>query len=143
MSDWWADRLAGKEPTQKTAPEPRAGSTPPLNFRNAAPAEPPPTVPTPQAQYMQQQQSLNPELGQDPSGQITMGEAIRTWQGGEAHRKEAGMTCPECGSTNVFGRVAKGSGTAINGSHPAPRCYECGWNGLYDQGMEANWVMPN
>jgi hypothetical protein len=101
---------------------------------------PPATVteapPTPQEQYMATQTAV------DPNEQTTMGEAIRSWKGGEAHRKEAGNTCPECGSSNVFSRMAKGAGSGINGNHPAPRCYECGWNGLYDQGIQANWIMP-
>ena len=136
MSDWWADRLAGREITPR--PVTREGSTPTLRF---TPQAPPPTpmegLPTPQAQYMATQ------IAVDPTENITMGDAIRRWQGGEAHRKEANKTCPECGSGNVFARMAKGAGSGINGNAPAPRCYECGWNGLYDQGMEANWVMPH
>ena len=138
MSDWWADRLAGKEAQPKTAPVVRVGSTPPIMFNTVAP---PATVteapPTPQEQYMATQTAV------DPNAQTTMGEAIRSWKGGEAHRKEAGNKCPECGSGNVFSRMAKGAGSGINGHHPAPRCYECGWNGLYDQGIQANWIMPN
>ena len=135
MSDWWADRLAGKEVQPKTAPEPRVGSTPPIRFAPTTPqAEVMQGPPTPQQQYMATQTAV------DPSEQITIGEAIRSWKGGEAHRKEANNLCPECGSSNVFSRVSRGSGTAVNGNHPAPRCYECGWNGLYDQGIEANWV---
>ncbi len=139
MSDWWADRLAGKEAQPKTAPVVRVGSTPPIAF-NTVP--PPATVteapPTPQEQYMATQTAVDP----NEHTHTTMGEAIRSWKGGEAHRKEAGNTCPECGSGNVFSRMAKGAGSGINGNHPAPRCYECGWNGLYDQGIQANWIMP-
>jgi hypothetical protein len=76
----------------------------------------------------------------DPNAQISMGEAIRMWKGGEAHRKEGNNTCPECGSANVFSRMARGGGSGINGNQPAPRCFECGWNGMYDQGIEANWI---
>ena len=138
MSDWWADRLAGKEIVPRTAPEPRAGSTPPLRFTPAvAPAQVMEGPPTPQELYMATQTAV------DPNTQMGLGEAIRMWRGGEAHRKDGNKVCPECGSGNVFSRMAKGAGSGINGNAPAPRCYECGWNGLYDQGMEANWIMPH
>ena len=133
MSDWWADRLAGKEAQPRTAP--RVGSTPPILFNTVAPpATATEAPPTPQERYMATQTAV------DPNEQMTMGEAIRSWKGGDAHRKEAGNQCPECGSTNFFSRMARGAGAGINGNHPAPRCYECGWNGLYDQGIEANWI---
>lgn len=64
-----------------------------------------------------------------------MGEALRLWKGGEAMRKEGNMTCPECGSIYVFSRTGRGQNTMVNGAAPAPRCYECGWNGLYDQAI--------
>jgi len=139
MSDWWSDRLSGKPVTPKVAPSPRDTHTPPIVFNAPTPVETLPTMPTPQAQYLAQSAAVDTEQRNDPKGQMSMGEAIRQWQGGEAHRKES-VKCPDCGSGNVFSRVSKGSGTAINGVHPAPRCYECGWNGLYDQGIEVNWL---
>jgi len=69
-----------------------------------------------------------------------MGDAIRLWKGGEAMRKEGNMTCPECGSMNVFGRTARASNTTVSGNSPAPRCFECGWNGLYNQAIEGSWA---
>lgn len=68
-----------------------------------------------------------------------MGEAIRMWKGGEAHRREADMHCPDCGSKHVFSRVTRGANTTIHGNSPAPRCFECGWTGLYIQGDASNW----
>ena len=139
MSDWWSDRLAGR-PVAPTPP-PREGSTPTLRFTPPTPQGVPLTTqPTPQAQYMAQVAAVDTEQRGDPKGQTTIGEAIRNWKGGEAARKEGNNTCPECGSGNVFSRMAKGAGAGINGNAPAPRCYECGWNGIYDQGMEANWI---
>lgn len=139
MSNWWADRLSGKEITPKEEPSVRVGSTPPIRFTpTQAPPETPAVPPTPQEQYMATQTMTDPEA--NPSGQMSMGEAIRMWKGGEAHRKEGNLVCPECGSKNMFTRVARGTGTSINGANPAPRCFECGWNGLFDQGIEANWI---
>ena len=139
MSDWWADRLAGKAVVPK--PAPREGSTPTLRFTPQTPqAAPLETHPTPQSQYMATNNAVNTDQRVDPNGQMSIGEAIRRWQGGEAARKEGNNTCPECGSGNVCSRMAKGAGSGINGNAPAPRCYECGWNGIYDQGLEANWI---
>lgn len=113
-NDWWSRRLSSNPTTQPTQRTFVPSTTPAIKF------------PTP----TQTQQKQTPE---------TMGEAIRVWQGGEAARKEGSARCPECGSRHVFSRV--GSGTTINGSQPAPRCFECGWNGKYNQGDQANWAV--
>jgi transposase-like protein len=70
-----------------------------------------------------------------------MGEAIRLWKGGEAAKKQGDMSCPDCGSQNIFVRTAKGGNTMISGNNPAPRCFECGWNGMYDQGSQSSWAV--
>lgn len=72
----------------------------------------------------------------DPNGQTNMGSAIRSWKGGEAHRVDGNQTCPRCGGNKVFSR----SNASAGGKVPAPRCFECGWNSLYDQGEQSNWV---
>lgn len=73
-----------------------------------------------------------------PTDNISMGEAIRLWKGGEAARREGNVTCPACGSRNVFSRA---KGTMVNGATPAPRCFECGWNGIYEQGEQSSWAV--
>lgn len=127
MSDWWSKKLAGETPTpQRTYTTPP--STPPISMPMQSPA---------QTQPMQvpsgRQDVLDPSRG--PNEQITMGEALRLWQGGEAMRKEGNLTCPDCGSIYVFSRTGRGHNTMINGASPAPRCYECGWNGMYEQAL--------
>jgi hypothetical protein len=131
MSDWWSKKLTGQQPSPQ-----RPYSTPPTTppIRIPAPVQAP-HAPTPA--YPQQngrQDVLDPSRA--PTEQITMGEALRLWQGGEAMRKEGDLTCPDCGSIYVFSRTGKGHSTTVNGASPAPRCYECGWNGMYGQG---NW----
>lgn len=127
-SDWWSKKLSGttsSKPSSSTA-------TPPIS----APIKLPPALinTTPVHQPSPQPTSNEP---------ITMGEALRNpklWEGrGEAARKQGNLTCPDCGSPNVFIRTAKGGNTNINGNTPAPRCFECGWNGLYDQASQASW----
>jgi hypothetical protein len=139
MSDWWNKKLSGQEPTpQRTYATPP--TSPPLRF--PAPSQSAPTAPqshsTVPSAPQDRQDVLDPSKA--PTEQITMGDAIRLWKGGEAMRKEGNLTCPECGSIHVFSRTGRGFGTTVNGASPAPRCYECGWNGMYDQGSRGNWV---
>lgn len=127
MSDWWSKKLSGQQPTPQ-----RSYTTPPTT--------PPIRIPQP-AQAPQQQPMSAPngrslvDPNKSPNDEVTFSEAMRNWQGGEAMRKEGNLTCPECGSIYVFSRTGKGQGTMVNGAAPAPRCYECGWNGLYDQAV--------
>lgn len=130
MSDWWSKKLAGETP----APQ-RTYTTPPTSPPLRIPQQQ--QAPAPQ-QYNGRQELLDPNRA--PTEQITMGEAIHLWKGGEAMRKEGNSTCPECGSIYVFSRTGRGAGTMVNGAAPAPRCYECGWNGMYDQGSQGNWI---
>ena len=134
-NDWWSRRLTNT-PSQ---PQPRSTestppSSPPLRFPVQVP-----THPQPQQQATPGRQQLLDET-RSPTDQINMGDAIRLWQGGEAMRKEGNMTCPECGSANVFGRSTRASNTSIAGKAPAPRCFECGWNGIYNQAIEGSWA---
>lgn len=127
-SDWWSRKLSGNP-----APPPT---------RSVPPTSPPIRIGQ-QAQYPQQpaqtrdNRLLDPERA--PTEEIRMGDAIRMWRGGEAHRKEGDMHCPECGSQHVFSR--RSGNTSIQGKAPAPRCFECGWTGLYTQGDESSWAV--
>lgn len=122
MSDWWSKKLSGEKPT------PPRPSLPPVNVPMRFPA-----AVTAGAQPQQQQNDSGP----DPE---TLSEFLRSnkTRGGEATRKET-MTCPDCGSPYVFSRTGRGANTMINGAAPAPRCYECGWNGMYDQASQSSW----
>jgi hypothetical protein len=133
MSDWWSRRLSDPNPPQ-TREVSLPPTSPPIRF---------PAAVTPQHQQQPQFQQTSQRVLDDsraPTDNLGMGDAIRLWKGGEAHRKEGHLSCPSCGSKNVFTRVGRG-GTMINGSSPAPRCFECGWNGMYDQGEQSNWAV--
>ena len=122
MSDWGTKKLAGEKPSVD-----RTGLPPvnvPLKFGDV-------TV-TPQ----QQHQTRTPRTEDLPPPE-SFSEALQRGmtKGGEAARNA--MNCPECGSGNVFTRA---KGNMQNGASPAPRCYECGWNGLYDQGQQGSWT---
>lgn len=135
MSDWWSRRLSDNSPRPERQQSSVPPTTPPIRVPIAVPQAPPAS---PQ-QVAHSRGSLLDET-RAPTDQITMGEALRLWKGGEAARREGHMSCPTCGSKNVFSRVGRG-GTMVNGSQPAPRCFECGWNGLYDQGDQSAWAV--
>jgi hypothetical protein len=132
MTDWWSKKLAGENPTpQRSLTTPP--TSPPLRIPTSTPMQSPQQQQQNVVQQGGRQELLDPSRGANE--QIDMSTAIRMWQGGEATRKEGNMTCPDCGSIYVFSRTGRGHNTMINGASPAPRCYECGWNGMYDQAL--------
>jgi hypothetical protein len=134
MSDWWSKKLVGDTPTpQRTYQTPP--TAPPIRFPAQSPQQYQQPADTPQDDAMNQR-VLDPNRA--PTDNVTMGEALRLWKGGEAMKKEGNMTCPDCGSIYVFSRTGRGANSMINGAHPAPRCYECGWNGMYSQAIHGN-----
>ena len=56
------------------------------------------------------------------------------WTGGEGTATERNL-CPQCGSHHYFSR-AKGN---LRGPAPAPMCYTCGFNGMFDQADSGAW----
>ena len=130
-SDWWSKKLTN-QPTQQTTRPSLPPVQAPIRFPVQVPAQP-------QQQPVQQagnQRVLDPNRA--PTDNISMGDAIRLWKGGEAARREGESSCPSCGSHLVF---ARSKGGMVGGKSPAPRCFECGWNGLYDQGEQSNWAV--
>ena len=132
MSDWWSRRLSDTPQRPAQRPEASPPVTPPTRWGIQVPAQAPPVHP----QVAGNQRVLDENRA--PTENITMGEALRLWKGGEAARREGGMTCPACGSRHVFSRA---KGTMVNGATPAPRCFECGWNGIYEQGEQSSWAV--
>lgn len=141
-ASWWANKLGQQQP------QPRGITVPPVQ----------PTQPQPVQQTVQQQQQVvQPDMSGVPvqqgerqdtldpnrerNAEVTMGEAMRLWRGGEAHRTEGNMACPSCGSTTGYTAYSGmgASGARVNGQQPRPHCFECGYNGSYAQGMESNW----
>lgn len=141
-SDWWQRKA--QEISGRTAVQQPRGITVPAR----QPVVQQPTVPQPvhQSQHTQQvqQQPQQPGARQgvlDPNrpadAEVTMGEAMRLWQGGVAHRTEGGLQCPECGSSTGYTQY---STTNMHGGRPRPHCFECGYNGQFTQGLESNWA---
>lgn len=120
MSSWWDKKLTGAEPARSSPPITKDATLPALRQ---------------QATEVAAQRTALPSTQSDPTGETNMGSAIRSWKGGEAHRREGSLTCPRCRSKNVFNRSNGGT----LGHSPAPRCFECGWNGLYEQADQTSW----
>ncbi len=70
----------------------------------------------------------------DPNGNPLAQAAL--WRGGDATKHEHD-SCPQCGSGNYFSRTnnLRGMSPQLQRRPPAPHCFECGFNGLYDLGV--------
>lgn len=148
-SDWWQRKA--QEITGHTAGPQRHGIT--VQPRQPAvqqPSVPQPVYPQQHTQQAPQQPQPQPQPGRqqvlDPNrpadAEITMGEAMRLWQGGEAARKEGDLACPECGSTTGYTHYsgAAAGSVKVGGQNPRSHCFECGYNGHFSQGLESNWA---
>jgi len=139
-NDWWAKKLGSDKPQPQfgiTVRE-RPQSVPEPVRSQPEPVQPQPTpqqTPSPQA-APGRQKVLDPN--RHDSEQVSMGEALRLWEGGEAHRREGGLSCPECGSLTGYTNYSGGS-SRVAGHAPRSHCFECGYNGAYQQGDQANW----
>ena len=58
--------------------------------------------------------------------------AMGFWKGGKGQKEQE--PCPNCGNT-LWSRQAGPSRMPP----PAPLCYHCGYNGLFEQGLQSNW----
>ncbi len=142
-SDWWARKLQQQAPQ---APQQPQHSYPPVGYR-PPPVAPQAPVQRPMAPPQQRPQGEMPgyqeplregerqqvlDPNRDPNEQMDIVTALHYWKGGEAHRRERSLACPSCGSRNYFSR--KGAWQRA-GSAPASHCFECGYNGIYEQGL--------
>ena len=102
-ADWFARKL-GQEPATTHVPLEQR-STPPNVWPGSTPPRPAYTQPT----------YSGPPT--DENGQVTAGDAIAHWQGGDGVRASTRMGgCPGCGSGNYFPM-----------GNAAPRCFDCGF----------------
>ena len=139
-SSWWANKL-GQQQQQPRGITVQPVQPQPVQQQPAqqqAPVEQPTNAGVP-LQTGERQQVLDPNRATNE--EVSMGEAMRLWRGGEAHRTEGNMACPACGSKTGYTAYSGmgASGARVNGQQPRPHCFECGYNGSYAQGMESNW----
>lgn len=135
-ASWWANKLGNQQPQkygiaiERQQPQPIQQPAPVYH----QPQQVSPVVPG------ERQNVLDPNRA--PNEEVTMGEAMRMWRGGEAHRTEGHLACPACGSATgytAYSGMAAGA-ARVNGQQPRPHCFECGYNGSFSQGLESNWA---
>jgi hypothetical protein len=120
MTDsWWAKKL-GRAP----AGQPSYGPTGPPSG-SITPAGT-------QAQMIQQQRESGPPPVMVDDPDVPGGQKVnwRAWSGGQAHKEESG-TCPNCGSSNYFSRRREAKVTQNGMATPAPQCFNCSYNGMF------------
>lgn len=90
-------------------------------------------VPAPQPQ----QQTFAP-AGGPPPGTLTELLQLQTQGQGLVPGKGARLNpdpCPNCGGKMFYANL----GLKRRGPPPAPHCFTCGYNDLFEQGLESNW----
>lgn len=126
--DWYAKRL---------------GNTPPASVQQRMPQQQP-NHPVQQVVQQHVTQVNQQAVADPPQAEKHFLEALNTWglRGGEAARTDTMKSCPNCGTHLVFGRQ-NGNGAVFGPNGvvaPAPRCFECGWNGKFVQANQGNWA---
>lgn len=123
MSSWYernVSRVIGNPAPAPTAPAPQGYPQQPSAFPATSPVRQPlPAPPQPSGE-------------EAPPGQMHITDAIQVWKGGAGNAET--MVCPRCGGRNVFSRASGAIiGSSGQKSTPAPHCFECGWNGMWEQ----------
>lgn len=112
-ADWFARKLGGGGGTAQPSATPRYPAT------STPPAWRPPPLPRPGDHTRVTEQNFHEMAGQ--------------WQGGKGVADAA--MCPRCGSDALFSRSTEKKINVNTGQTctPAPICYECGYNGMFEQ----------
>jgi hypothetical protein len=122
-SSWYQRRLAqmrGTQPFQARAPIPQ--------------------YPQPQQGYQQQFTQPRADPPQPPTPPETMTDLLDLQKHGQALKPGKGARlnpdpCPNCGGNLFYADL----GLKRRGPPPAPHCFSCGYNELFEQGLESNW----
>lgn len=137
MSDtasWYQRKLAQMRGPQ--APYPQARPNPGMPPQQWAPAVQPVQAPV-QQQYAQPQtydETVKQE-GASMTSLLDVQRATGIAKPGKGQRLNPDP-CPNCGRGLFYADLGK----ARRGPPPAPHCFNCGFNGLFEQGLEASWA---
>lgn len=142
MSDFWNRKLGVQTQPRGIVVQPYA-QTPHI----PQPMVPQSQVPVPQQYMSPQEQAIaqanaaHAAQANDPNRQMSLREAVSRWKGGEAWRTEGHLSCPGCGSQTGYTQYSGMGGMAagVMGNKPRGHCFECGYNGSFQQGDQANW----
>lgn len=137
MSDSWyaraLDRARGAAPQQRVLQQP-----PPQQFV----PQYPPQYSQPQ-QYAQQAPTRPQAVNtQQKFGEASLSTLFQVQGAGQGQpgpgARDNPDPCPGCGSPLFIENLP--GGKKRRGPAPAPHCFSCGWNGLFDQGLESSWA---
>ena len=120
-SSWYARRFG------RAAPQPQQ--------RPSYPQQQPPPGYVPGGYNHPQQQQPQQQVPQEKVTIDNFWGAMQQWRGGKAHKIDS-EPCPECGSNNYYSRTGEGP---RRGPPPAPHCFNCGFNGMFTQGLATSW----
>lgn len=129
-SSWYARKIAQARgrPAPQYQPQPQSYAPIGTPTQQWAPA-PVQQAPIYSDQAKQGQASLTLLLDvQRNGGLITPGP------GGRLNQEP----CPNCGRELFYHDYGK----KRRGPPPAPHCFNCGYNGLFEQGLESSWATP-
>ena len=133
MSDtqgWYARKVASMRGQQVTPAQP-AQQPQPQAYRGIAVQQQPPHL-----QHLERREAPQPGIGFD--GKVTIenfAQAMGFWRGGKGQQERE--PCPNCGET-LWSRT----NGKLRGPAPAPLCYHCGYNGMFEQGLPSTWGGP-
>jgi len=77
---------------------------------------------------------------QQPASPETLSDLLNLQEHGQGPRAGKGAKlnpdpCPNCGGSLYYANL----GMKRRGPPPAPHCFNCGYNELFEQGLESNW----
>jgi hypothetical protein len=125
MANWFRQRME-----QETG-----GALPPIARREVVPTYQQPYQQEALPQQVPQQQGFDVEqLDKTPENVLML---MNHWTGGEGTKTETNK-CPSCGGNHYFSR----SQGTMRGPAPAPMCYTCGYNGMFEQADQSTWSAP-
>ena len=143
MSDTasWYQRKVAQMRGQQPAPQPyqaRANpGMPPQQWAPTVQSVQAPVQPV-QQQYVQPQPQTYDEMAKQEGVSLSNLLDVQRATGVAKPGKGARLNpdpCPECGKNLFYSDL----GTKRRGPSPAPHCFNCGYNGLFEQGLPASW----
>lgn len=134
-NSWYAralDRARGVAPTQRAAPPQR-----PQVYVQPQAFAPQQHAYYPQAPTQPQAYSTDVKFQQADLTTLLKLQEQGRGQPGQGSKSNPDP-CPGCGGA-LFIETMPG-GRKRRGPEPAPHCFTCGYNGLFDQGLESSWA---
>jgi hypothetical protein len=121
-ASWYQRKLAQ---ARGVAPQPFQGRAPVAPYQQPQPRYQQQYEPAPQAP------AAPPETFTEYLDLQKHGQALSPGKGGKLNPEP----CPNCGGNLFYADL----GLKRRGPPPAPHCFTCGYNEMFEQGLESNW----